>query len=70
VAKKATKPTFAEVIRRAVRDSGKTPYAVAQESGVPQAVLSRFLRGLRSVNLDTAEKLCRALGLDLRPAEE
>jgi transcriptional regulator with XRE-family HTH domain len=67
---KAAKQTFADVIRRAVRDSGKSAYAVAQESGVPQAVLSRFLRGLRSVNLDTAEKLCRALGLELRPAKE
>jgi hypothetical protein len=36
---------------------------------VPQAVLSRFLRGERGVNLDTAEKLCRALGLDLRPKQ-
>ena len=66
---KSAKRTFADVIRRAVRDSGKTPYAVALESGVPQAVLSRFLRGERGVNLDTAEKLCRALGLDLRPKE-
>jgi hypothetical protein len=66
---RAAKPTFADVIRRAVRDSGKTPYAVALESGVPQAVLSRFLRGARGLNLDTAEKLCRALGLELRPKE-
>jgi plasmid maintenance system antidote protein VapI len=67
---KAGKRTFADVIRRAVRDSGRTPYAVAQAAGVPQAVLSRFLRGERGVTLDTAEKLCRALGLELRWAEE
>ena len=59
-----------DLIRRAVQDSGRTPYAVAQAAGVPQAVLSRFLRGERGVTLDTAEKLCRALGLDLRPAKE
>jgi plasmid maintenance system antidote protein VapI len=66
---KAAKRTFADVIRWAVQDSGKTPYAVAQAAGVPQAVLSRFLRRERGINLDAAEKLCRALGLDLRPQE-
>ncbi len=67
---KAAKRTFADVIRRAVQESGKTPYAVALGAGVPQAVLSRFLRRERSINLETAEKLCRALGLELRPAKE
>ena len=66
---KAAKRSFADVIRRAVEDSGRTPYAVALEAGVPQAVLSRFLRHDRGINLDTAEKLCRALGLELRPKE-
>jgi transcriptional regulator with XRE-family HTH domain len=64
------KRTFADVIRRAVQDSGRTPYAIALESGVSQPVLSRFLRRERSVTLDTAEKLCRALGLELRAANE
>ena len=67
---KVAKRSFADVIRRAVQDSGRTPYAVALEAGVPQAMLSRFLRRERGINLDTAEKLCRALGLDLRPAKE
>jgi plasmid maintenance system antidote protein VapI len=67
---KAGKRTFAELIRRAVQDSGKTPYTIALAAGVPQAVLSRFLRRERSVTLDTAEKLCRALGLELCPAKE
>ena len=67
---RAAKRTFADVIRRAVEDSGRTPYAIALESGVSQPVLSRFLRSERGLNLDTAEKLCRALGLDLRPAKE
>jgi transcriptional regulator with XRE-family HTH domain len=66
---KAAKRTFADVIRRAVEDSGRTAYAIALESGVSQAVLSRFLRGERGINLDTAEKLCRALGLELRLKE-
>jgi hypothetical protein len=66
---KAAKRTFADVIRRAEEDSGRTPYAIALESGVSQPVLSRFLRGERGLNLDTAEKLCRALGLELRPKE-
>jgi plasmid maintenance system antidote protein VapI len=59
---------FAETIRQAVHDSGRTPYAVAKASGVPQAVLSRFLRGERGVTLGTAERLCLTLGLELRQA--
>ena len=67
---KAERQTFAGTIRRAVRESGQTPYAVALAAGVPQPVLSRFLRGERGITLDTAEKLCRALGLELRQVEK
>jgi transcriptional regulator with XRE-family HTH domain len=62
-------PSFADTLRQAVRESGKTAYAICQKSGVAQAVLSRFMTGERGINLETAEKFCRALGLELRRAE-
>jgi hypothetical protein len=35
---------------------------------VPQPVLSRFVSGKRSLLLDTAERLCAYLRLELQPA--
>lgn len=63
----STKQTFADQIRAAAKRYG-TPYALARDSGVNSAVVGRFLKGERNVTLTTAEKLCNALGLELRPA--
>jgi len=60
------KQTFADQIRAAAKQYG-TPYAVARDSGVNSAVVGRFLKGERDVTLSTADKLCKALGLELRP---
>lgn len=65
----STKQTFADQIRAAAKRYG-TPYALARDSGVNSAVVGRFLKGERDVTLTTAEKLCRALGLELRPARQ
>jgi plasmid maintenance system antidote protein VapI len=61
--------SFADTIRQAILSSGKTAYAIAHQSGVAQAVLSRFMTGERGITLETAEKFCRTLGLVLRQAE-
>ena len=52
-------------LRTAIRNSGKTVYRVAQESGVSHPVILRFLSGERDIRLATAEKLAAALGLTL-----
>ena len=39
---------------------------VAKEARVSQPILSRFLSGKRGITLQTAERLCRTLGLELR----
>lgn len=62
-------PTLAEAIREAIRSSGQTVYAVAKAAGVSQPVLHRFVAGERGLTLDTADKLCRYLGLRLVKAE-
>jgi transcriptional regulator with XRE-family HTH domain len=61
--------TLADQLRQAIRRSGKTRYRIARESGVAEAVLSRFVRGERDMKLDTANKLSEALGLrvELKP---
>ena len=65
----STKQTFADQIRAAAKRYG-TPYALARDSGVNSAVVGRFLKGERDVTLTTAEKLCNALGLELRPKRQ
>jgi plasmid maintenance system antidote protein VapI len=55
--------TIADQLRQAIARSGKSRYRIAQESRVAEAVLSRFVNGERDLKLDTADKLCTALGL-------
>ena len=59
--------TLADTIRDAIRRDGRTRYRLCLESGVNQAVLGRFVRGQRGLTLDTADRLCKVLGLELRP---
>jgi plasmid maintenance system antidote protein VapI len=56
---------LADVIRASVERLGWTKYRLAQESGVAQAVVGRFINGERDLKLETADKLCRVLGLRL-----
>jgi DNA-binding Xre family transcriptional regulator len=55
-------------LKQAVADTGKSVNAAAKESGVPQAVLQRFVTGRRGITLETVERLCAYLQLELRPA--
>jgi plasmid maintenance system antidote protein VapI len=67
VSKKKTKiePTVSEALRKAIVDSEHSQYKLAQLTGVDSGTLSRFVNGQRSIALDTADKLCKALGLQL-----
>jgi len=57
-------PTLSEVLRHRLRTEGSVR-RVAMRSGVDRAVISRFRRGTRSIDLATADRLCRSLGLSL-----
>ncbi len=59
--------TLAHTIRNAMKADPRSMYRIALDSGVALAVLSRFMRGQRDITLDTADRLCRALRLKLRP---
>jgi transcriptional regulator with XRE-family HTH domain len=58
-------PDIADQLRRALAGCGMSLSALAKETGVHQAQLSRFLRKERSLQLTAAAKLCAHLGLYL-----
>ena len=55
-----------ERLARAIEKSGKTRYQIHKETGIDQAVLCRIVNGGRC-NLETADRLCKYLGLELKP---
>ncbi|MCE3019059.1 MAG: helix-turn-helix domain-containing protein [Pirellula sp.] len=68
MSKKQMKPKRVAIdvtLREAIQAYG-TAYALSKESGVSEPVISRFVRGERTITLDTAAKLCKALGLSLK----
>lgn len=80
-AKPAQQPLFAELeypletsiddqLRQAMKDSNLSRYAIAQQSGISQSVLSRFASGDRGLTAETAERLAHSLGLRLALVSE
>lgn len=61
---------LAATIRKAIRRKGMTGYRLAQQSGVSQATISRFMRNQIDLKLEVASKLCKVLGLELRGPED
>lgn len=52
-------------IRKAINASGQTRYRIAQETGVSQAMLSRFINGERGLSVVMLELLADYLGLEI-----
>ncbi len=63
MARKTT--SVSEAIRRAIVKSGQTAMDVERGTGVSNAVVGRFLRKKRGLNLATVDKLAHYLGLEL-----
>ena len=59
--------SISDTLRRAIADSRETPYRIAKEAGLSQAVLSRFIREQRALNMENLEKLAAYFGLSLKP---
>jgi transcriptional regulator with XRE-family HTH domain len=57
-----------EALKDAIRTGDKSIDQIAQEAGVSQVVVSRFLSGQRDIHMTTADKLAEALGLKLAAA--
>jgi transcriptional regulator with XRE-family HTH domain len=55
-----------EQLKRAIQESPENQRTIALGAGVNVGMLSRFLRGERSISLGTAAKLASYLGLSLK----
>ncbi len=71
MAKKKTrkkKQTVTEQLRNTIEKSGLTHYRIGKMSSVPPNVLDRFInRQRKHLRSDTVDRLCEALGLELKP---
>ena len=54
---------FSDQIRRAIRTSGMTQYALAKRSDLTRGGISRFMAGDRDMNLRTLDKLAPVLNV-------
>lgn len=48
---------MSDVLREAIKQSGKPMLQIAKEASIARASLIRFIRGERSLRLDIADKL-------------
>jgi transcriptional regulator with XRE-family HTH domain len=55
-------------LRAAIVGCGLSQRQLAKEAGITHSQLSRYLRGERDLYLEAVTRLCRVLGLELRPA--
>ncbi len=64
--KKSNKPaTLSEQLKAAILNSGQTRYRIAQETGITEATLSKFIHGHHGLSQETVDVLCDYLGLRL-----
>ena len=59
---------MAELIRERFRKSGLSIRQLAIRANVPYAAAHGFVSGTRDPLLSTVDRLCKVLGLELRPA--
>lgn len=55
-------PSPSDQLAALLRDCGRSPAALAAAAEVAPSILSRFLRGERSLSLDTVDRIATALG--------
>jgi len=67
--KKPVKDELTDALRRAALASGRTAYALARDTGTPYAAMWTFMRGKGGLQLTTAGRLARLLGLRLVSAK-
>lgn len=64
------KLTPSEVLKKAIKDSEHSIYRIAKDAGIGYSSMHRFAHGERSVSLEAFDRLCRALGLELKQSDE
>jgi hypothetical protein len=58
-----------EEVAKAIGRSDKTRYRIAVDCGIDHAVIHRIVHG-GSCSVETLDKLCEYLGLELRPVKK
>lgn len=58
---------LAKQLRAAIAKAGLNPFQVSKRTGVGYSAIHGFLNGTRDMSLGTASKLCKLVGLELRP---
>jgi hypothetical protein len=56
---------LSDQLRIAIETSGKSRYRIWKETGIAQAVLSRFMNGKGGLSVDGIDRLAVCLGLEL-----
>jgi hypothetical protein len=59
------KRSFADELRIAIEQCGKSRYRISQETGIGQEVLSRFMAGKKGLSMDSIDRLFENLGLKI-----
>lgn len=54
--------TFSDELRRAIEGCGKTRYEISKETGIDQAILSRFMHGKGGLSMPNLDTLAELLG--------
>ena len=57
-------------LREAIVKSKMSRYKISQLSGVGEAQLSLFVNGKRTLTLNSAAKVAKVLGLELKPKKK
>jgi hypothetical protein len=57
--------SLSELLRRSIRDSGRSVEEIASEAGVSPIVVAGFISGERDIHMATADRLARSLGLEV-----
>ncbi|HEY4308452.1 MAG TPA: helix-turn-helix transcriptional regulator [Pirellulales bacterium] len=60
------KVDLADQLRREVKKSGESKYAICKATGIDTAAMSRFMSGRRELSLSKASDLCHYFGLRLK----
>ena len=57
--------SLSELLRRAIRESGRATDDIARQAGVSPVLVAQFLSGERDIHMMTADKLADAMGLKI-----
>jgi hypothetical protein len=57
--------SLSEMLRRSIRESGRSVEEIANDAGVSPVVVAGFVSGQRDIHMATADRLARSLGLEV-----